>query len=265
MLTQQEIGEVFQQHYIPDMGCVNQGDAMFLCQILDSTRPEKCFEVGVASGMSTTFLLRSLERISANSELISVDVEEQYYADKTKPTGYVVTKTVPNPKCKFRLLTENWSADAEQLSADGKFDFVFIDALHVHPWPTIDTMMVLPFVKPGTWIVHHDIAISSTPQYSKMTGPINLLNAFPEPKRTSELDEMKNIGGFQVSGNHRDYEDAIRKSLENEWTLNWVIGDRFLPRILDVAERFYSDDLAVYVRHKIELHNKSCKDKQSVA
>ena len=263
MLTKQEINKVYQENYIPNMGSVSQGDALFLCQMLDLSRPTKCFEVGVASGMSTTFLLKSLEQISANSELISVDVEEQYYADKTKPTGYVLKNTVPNPQCKFQLLTKNWSADAEQLSADGKFDFVFIDALHVHPWPTIDTMMVLPFVKPETWIAHHDIALSAIAQFSNMTGPVNLFNAFPEPKRASEL-EIKNIGAFQVSGNHRDYEDVIRKSLEKEWTSS-SIGDRFLPRILDVVERFYSDDFAGYVRQKIESHNQGCLDKQSAA
>ena len=258
MLTQTEINDTYKQHVFKGMGSVNQGDVMFLCQMLELVQPQKCLEVGVASGMSTTFLLKGLERISADCELISVDIGEQFYADDSKAVGFVIQDAVPNPQCKFQLHTKHWSADAEKFSTDGKFDFVFIDAHHSHPWATLDTMMVLPFVNSGAWIAHHDIALAKIPEYANETGPVNVYEAFGEPKRISEF-ENQNIGAFQVSGNHQDYEDVLRHSLDIQWTLGAEIHEGFYARIFNLVQKHYSDDFASYIRTKIEYHNAARK------
>jgi hypothetical protein len=208
--------------------------------------------------MSTTFLLKALERISSDCELISVDIGEQFYAVKNKPVGFVIQDAVPNPQVKFQLHKKHWAVDAEKFSADGKFDFVFIDAHHSHPWATLDTMMVLPFVNSGAWIAHHDIALAEIPEYASETGPVNVYNAFGEPKRKSEF-ENQNIGAFQFSGNYRDYEPILRKSLDLQWTLGPEIHEGFYTRIFHLVERHYSNEFALYIRRKIESHNAARK------
>jgi len=71
----------------------------------------------------------------------------------------VVDAAIPELGCKFGLHFNHWSADAVKFGAEDKFDFVFIDAHHSHPWATLDTMLVLPLVKTGAWIAWHDIAL----------------------------------------------------------------------------------------------------------
>ena len=158
MLSDDEISAVFQQHYFDGMGSVSHGDARFLCDLIQESRPTRCFEVGVASGMSTTFLLKALANLGPERELVSVDISSQYYADRTKQVGYVVDLAIPELGCKFDLEFNRWSADAESFSQNGKFDFVFIDAHHSHPWATLDTMLVLALVKPGSWMSHDGVA-----------------------------------------------------------------------------------------------------------
>lgn len=254
MLSLDEIDEVFQQHYFDGMGAVSSYDAKFLCDLIEGSRPTKCFEVGVASGMSTTFLLKALAKVGSDRQLISVDISGQYYADRTKQVGYVVDLAIPELGCKFGLHFNHWSADAEMFSTDGKFDFVFIDAHHSHPWATLDTMLVLPFVNPDSWIAHHDIALKDIPRFAKETGPFNVYEAFPSPKKKSKFDKQ-NIGAFQVTGNHRDYEDCLLASLAQEWTVSGLIKESFYNRIFEMVERFYSGSFAKQVRMQIETHN----------
>jgi len=202
--------------------------------VIEEIRPAKCFEIGVASGMSTTFLLMALAKLGPESALVSVDISRQYYADRSKQV--------------------DWSADAEKFAADKKFDFVFIDAHHSHPWATLDTMLVLPFVNSGAWVACHDIALHEIPRFARETGPFHVYESMPGPKKESQFDN-RNIGAFQVAGSHRDYEDYLLAALAQAWTVSGVIKQSFYDRIFEVVERFYSGSFASQVRRQIEVHN----------
>lgn len=259
MLSLEEIEVVFQRHYFDGMGAVSRYDAKFLCDLIEENRPAKCLEVGVASGMSTTFLLQALAKLGPESELVSVDISRQYYADRTKQVGYVVDAAIPELGCKFGLHFNHWSADAEKFATEEKFDFVFIDAHHSHPWATLDTMLLLPFVNPDAWIAVHDIALHEISKFASQTGPLHVYEAWPEPKRKSQF-ENQNIGAFQITGSHRDYEDQLLASLAQPWTVSGVVKESFYKRIFEMVERFYSPTFAGQVRKQIEAHN-STKDK----
>ncbi len=260
MLSLHEIDAVFEQYYFDGMGAVSRGDAKFLCDLIKEIRPGKCFEVGVASGMSTTFLLKALVKVGPESQLVSVDISRQYYADRTKQVGYVVDAAIPAPRCKYGLHFNHWSADAETFAADGKFDFVFIDAHHSHPWATLDTMLILPFVHSGAWIAVHDIALHKIPRFAKETGPFQIFESFSRPKKSQPKKksqvENQNIGAFQVIGNHRDYEACLLTSLSQEWTVSGRIKPSFYDRIFEMVDRFYSAPFGTQVRQMIEAHNK---------
>ena len=254
MLSFEEIDQVYVQHYFDGMGAVSRGDVKFLCDLIEEIRPAKCFEIGVASGMSTTFLLMALAKLGPESALVSVDISRQYYADRSKQVGYVVDAAVPELGCKYGLHFNHWSADAEKFAADKKFDFVFIDAHHSHPWATLDTMLVLPFVNSGAWVACHDIVLHEIPRFARETGPFHVYESMPGPKKESQFDN-RNIGAFQVAGSHRDYEDYLLAALAQAWTVSGVIKQSFYDRIFEVVERFYSGSFASQVRRQIEVHN----------
>ncbi len=89
----------------------------------------------------------------------SFDIDDRFYADRTKSVGYLLESNVDGPT-HDDVTVKVWpKTNALDVSAnlDGKIDFCFIDAAHKHPWPTIDTLAVLPIMKPGGIIVHHDL------------------------------------------------------------------------------------------------------------
>lgn len=70
---------------------MSESESAFLCGLLETYRPKKILEVGVASGATTSIILQVLEDIGKTYEMHSVDVSAQWYRDRTKPTGFMAT------------------------------------------------------------------------------------------------------------------------------------------------------------------------------
>ena len=122
-------------------------------------------------------------------------------------------------------------------------------------------MLVLPFVKPGTWIAHHDIALKDIPRFAHETGPFHVYEVFGKPKKKSQL-ERQNIGAFQIDGDNRDYEEILLASMAQEWTVSGVTKESFHNRIYELTERYYSVAFAKEVRQLIEAHNVKVKQRK---
>ena len=265
MLETSEIQETIRQHHFKGMGAVSEYDVRFLCDLIDKYRPTNVLELGVASGMSTTFLLRSLERVSNKCMLYSVDFGENYYVDPTKKVGYLINEIIPNPGCKFELHRGCWAGDAERILGGQKLDLIFIDANHMHPWPTIDTMMLLPLANPEAVMAHHDIALHTNPGYEHGIGPFNVFDEFPEPKFASQCDQ-KNIGAFQLAKPFAAYESILLRALEKPWTVTNPMGARITNRINEFVRQHYGASFAKAVAENLAKNisalNESAEQKE---
>lgn len=266
MLETSEIQETIRQHHFNGMGAVSEFDVRFLCDLIDKYRPLNVFELGVASGMSTTFLLRSLERISNRSMLYSVDFGENYYVDPSKKVGYLVSEIIPNPGCKFELHRGCWAGDAEQILGGQKLDLIFIDANHMHPWPTLDTIMLMPLTKPDAMVAHHDIALHTKTGYEHGIGPFNVFEEFPQPKFASQC-EQKNIGAFQLTQPLAEYESVLLRALDKPWTVTNPMGSRLVNRINEfVGQRYsaaFAKAVAANLAQNINTLNEQSEQKKS--
>ena len=182
MLETSEIRETIRQHHCEGAGDVSRFVVRFLCDLIDKFRPSNVFQLGVASGMSSTFLLRALERVSNRCMLYSVDIGEHCGADPTRKVGYLIAEAIPNPGCRFELHRGCWAGDAERILGGHKLDLVSVDADQLHPWPTIDTLLLMPLTSPNAVFAHHDIALHKNPGHEHSTGPFNVFDEFPQPK-----------------------------------------------------------------------------------
>ena len=206
-------------------GGIGVDDAGFLLSLLETSNPAHVLEIGVASGKSTLMLLRMLEKTSPKTTLVSVDLAAEYFADKSKPVGYLVTENYQTPPANWRLLTQvgamNFASHPEILRLDqnSRYGFVFIDANHAHPWPTLDALCVLPFCVPGAWIAFHDINlpliwwVGDYPCF----GAVHVVQNWPLDVVISDETPIPNIGAIRLSdtANH----DAARliAALEQPW------------------------------------------------
>lgn len=253
MLETSEIQETIRQHHFKGMGAVSEFDVRFLCDLVDKHRPTNVLELGVASGMSSSFLLRALERVSNKCMLYSIDFGEDYYVDPTKKVGYLVDEIIPNPGCKFELSRGCWAGDAERILMSQKLDLIFIDANHMHPWPTIDTLMLMPLTNPNVVIAHHDIDLHNKSGYEHGIGPFNVFDEFPQPKSISDC-KQRNIGAFQLTKPYQEYEATLLQAMQKPWTISNALGPRVLTRINETLQTYYSPSFAEDILANIETN-----------
>lgn len=113
-------------------------------------------EIGVARGGSSIIILNAIK--DYNSSLISLDLRENYYANQRLKTGYRVKKYFPElAKNKWQLFTgEQPHKFLTRLNL--KYDFLFLDTVHLAPGELLNIIEVLPFLENNAIIVLHDIA-----------------------------------------------------------------------------------------------------------
>jgi len=171
-----EIAEWFNQRWDQHMGAIDGKDISFLTSLLEAERPNVAVEIGCASGLSTSILASFLDQIG-NARLVSFDIDDRFYMDRSKEVGYLLQEALPSPSIDISVKPGTTSLDVDA-HVEGPIDFCFIDAAHKHPWPLIDTLAVLPLMKPGGVIVHHDLQMFRS-QGFYATGPKILLDQVP--------------------------------------------------------------------------------------
>jgi predicted O-methyltransferase YrrM len=221
-------------------------DAAFLAALIEREKPRRAAEIGVATGLSTG-LLACLMQQTGGGRIDAFDVLGHYYADPSKPVGYLIDTEPAHPSVEIRLHVPAHCVDVAD-RIEGPLDFCFIDAQHTHPWPLIDTLAVLPLMAPGGIIVHHDIVMFRDPAVS-VTGPKVLLDQVPSSHairfhdlyrkgaegrlRTRHIDD--NIFAFRVPDDYRSLGQKLSDGFMIGWDPNWrrLPGDRFLGRFRD--------------------------------
>lgn len=133
--------------------------AAFIRGLISDYKPVNMLEVGTAAGWAAYYMLEEAHKYSDVAGLTSIDCADRVYYDREKETGAAFFET-------DRELAKFWDLRINILLADyvqscgEKFDFVFIDANHSHPWAALDLLCVLPYVTDDSVIVFHDVFLN---------------------------------------------------------------------------------------------------------
>ena len=127
----------------------------FINGIIRKYKPKNCLELGVAEGGSSVLILNAIKDIK-NSSLVSIDLNPKYYANLSKDTGHTVKEYFPELANNWQLFTgEQPHKFLEKLNI--KFDFLFLDTVHLSPGEIINIIEALPFLNDNAIVVLHDI------------------------------------------------------------------------------------------------------------
>jgi methyltransferase family protein len=203
-------------------GNISRQDGYFLLSLIELSRPAHILEVGVASGTSTLMLLRMIDRIAPDTTLLSIDLASEYYADQSKPVGYLVGENYEIPSKNWKLLTQvgamSFAQHPEVVWEDQRryYDLVFVDAHHGHPWPTFDALCVLPFCVPGTWIALHDINLPLLGDYP-FYGAVHVVQDWPLDVVVSDQEPIPNTGAIRLSDAAEHDVARLVRVLDRPW------------------------------------------------
>ena len=203
------------------VGNISGEDAGFLLSLLAQSQPSHILEIGVASGTSTLMMLRMLESMASPATLLSVDLAPAYYVDPSREVAFLVTENYHSPPANWRLLTEvgamNFAQHPSVVGEDQRrrFDFIFIDAHHGHPWPTLDLLCLLPYATPGAWVALHDINLPVIAEPS--FGADYVLRDWPREPLISDEVPVPNIGAIRLSDAGEHDAQHLLRVLNRPW------------------------------------------------
>ena len=220
----------------------------FLNGIIRIFKPKKCLEIGVARGGSSIVILNALK--DYNSSLVSLDLREQYYRNKNLTTGFAVKKYFPElANNKWKLFTgEQPHKFLSKL--DMKYDFLFLDTVHLAPGELFNIIEALPFLEDNAIIVLHDIAFHfpSNNYYKPKTikfhpSQIYLMTSLIGKKIILPNKEkgFENIGAIILYPNQSQYYLNYFLLLLTPW--DYLPKESFIEELRVFIKKYYKNDL----------------------
>ena len=197
------VADWFNARWASDMGAVDGADLAFIAALIREERPKTFVEIGCASGLSTSVIAMLLNQIGP-AQLHSFDLGQRFYADPSKPVGYLLEEAGDHGQVDVEVHTECTSLDVGT-HVQGQIDMCFIDAAHKHPWPLIDTLALLDAMKPGGIMVHHDLQMFRGDGHFAL-GPKVLFDQLGETERLRIADvvssaEIKGLKTRKIADN----------------------------------------------------------------
>ena len=155
-------------------GAIGMGDLLFLHAFVNVLAPDRVVEIGTLSGFSAAVIADAVaqhQRPESESVVVdTIDLNQRCVTDQTKPVGFVIPQLVPRLSNRIRVHAGKDARYVEQIARAGELQLVFIDADHQHPRPTLDLIRVSRFVRPGGWVVVHDIDLGSLGERMRAAG-----------------------------------------------------------------------------------------------
>lgn len=225
-------------------GTLSPGEKNFLLKLIFDFQPEHVLELGVASGDTTAALLMALKKLPNKSCFYALDKMQMYYVDETKEVGFVANEYISRHgagNVDFRLLTKKTALDLPQILDDKTLDFALIDAHHSHPWPTLDTICILPCLREGI-LIYHDTALYHFSKCANKLGPQYLFDQFPDDAKI-RMPKVHNIGAVRITGSPSCYSYNLASSLLLPWKEEVNIPEQTLQGIRNIIIEHYDKKL----------------------
>ena len=144
-------------------GSLSGVGARFLATSLLSSGASTAVEIGTATGFSSALLASVLDAANKSGlvdddfGVVTIDISPQWYVDRSRATGEAAREVAPHLVDHIEFVNPYDASEVPRRFSPDSVQFLFIDANHAHPWPTLDLLLSLPALKPGAAVVLDDI------------------------------------------------------------------------------------------------------------
>jgi predicted O-methyltransferase YrrM len=198
------------------LGTISSYDARFLFRRALEARTDLVVEIGTASGFSTVFLCHALDVaskanvIGPDFEVVSYDLSTRFYADESRETGDAARELLDPELLEHVVFRSPATACTVPLHhARETLSLVFLDANHIHPWPTLDLLAALDCLQPGAEVVLHDINLPLRNQEFPEWGVKHLFDNLDVHKEVDSADPLPNIGSIVIPPEKELFRDQL--------------------------------------------------------
>jgi predicted O-methyltransferase YrrM len=193
-------------------GSISRSDARFLYERALQANDEVLVEVGTASGVSTAVLCSAADERGTSYAVATYDISPTFYGDRRRKTGAAAHEMLSAEQvAQVRFRNPATALDVGNDFPEDSLGFVFIDAAHKHPWPSLDLLAVLPSLRMGAEVVFHDINLPIVNPDWQAWGVKYLYDELDAEKQADSETDPPNIGSIVIPS---DKEAFRRQVLE---------------------------------------------------
>jgi len=150
--------------YAGRAGTIHVGDCLFLTAFVSILAPCRAIEVGTFGGFSAAVIAAAIRRQHPNEKGVLVDTIDRNthsLLEPEKPVGFLLNDMFPAFADAVRIHVPAESGIVREFARRDEIEFAFVDADHQHPRPLLDLVRLGPFLRPGAWVVFHDIRLGT--------------------------------------------------------------------------------------------------------
>ena len=192
-------------------GAVTYADSLFIHSKIQESKPKLLVEIGIAAGISSATMLHSMQKLNNDSKLYAFDIMEKCFFDDSKEVGFAVNEMIDKDFVANRYVKNVPSSvfEFDKYFEPDSIDFIFIDANHRHPWPSIDILVALPYLKEGCTVCLHDINLPLKNKKFPNYGVKNVFDKLENVKKDNSIDDIPNCGSFVIE-NKSNVESQVK-------------------------------------------------------
>lgn len=234
----------------------------FISGLLKKKKPKKIVEIGIAEGGTTAVIMTALSMLGLESEVFSVDLNENFYKDKNLETGYSyydMREYIKPGKSKHQFfLGKTIGGVIDRIGKE--VDFVIIDTTHVLPGEVLDFITILPYLTDDAIVVLHDVDVHYGRLLRNESGAKEdvatriLLSVVAAKRMIDTENKLCNIAAFEINADTYRYIEGCflalgliwgyRLSIENLIEYRNAISkkyDKYYVELFDLAVRINRD------------------------
>jgi predicted O-methyltransferase YrrM len=145
-------------------GTIHVGDCLFLTAFVSVLAPSRAVEIGTLGGFSAAVIAAAIRRQHADEKRVLVDTIDRNthsLLEPDKPVGFLLGDMFSAFAEAVRIHVPAESGIVREFARRDEIEFAFVDADHQHPRPLLDLMRLGPYLRPGAWVVFHDIRLGT--------------------------------------------------------------------------------------------------------
>lgn len=251
-MNYKDIEALFRSVWRTGYGSVAIDELSFLQNLIMRYRPRRFIEIGTASGLSTGFLARFMAE-NGGEALVSIDHDDSFFGDPTKPNGFLVPELYPGGATSVELIKFCTALDLEHVAGD--FDMAFVDANHQHPWPAFDTLALFTRMHGPKIVVHHDLRLFAKQDVMFGIGPKYLFDQFPDSHRILSEANGGNIFAVDLSMEQARFEALMADLLKLPWSLRGPLPPATLDKVRAMLRDHYSPTMLEHFNRVVATQN----------
>lgn len=227
-------------------GAISNEEAFFISNIIIQSNIKNAVELGIASGWSSAIILKSLNYLKSinpqnDYHYCGIDIDKYCYYNRSLDVGYLVDSLLAEEEYKGDFhLGKKIFALKDHFKKD-EIDFLFIDANHKHPYPAIDLLVSLPYLKNNALVLLHDTNLPIVNPKFPSHGVKYVFDNIDSQFRfscppTNKKTQISNLGAFYILNKEKLQKDLLNIIEENKFELE--ISEQYNQFLESFSENF---------------------------